>query len=89
LQVLTISADSPDVIKKRLGVHGLRNQLIHSGPSGEDLAEALPVPTTILVDANGKVLWMEYADSDQWRSGPEVVLAAIQTHLDGASGRFI
>ena len=62
---------------------GLRNQLMHSGPMGEGEAEALPVPTTMLVDANGKVLWIEHADNYQWRSGPEVVLKAIQIHLDG------
>ena len=63
---------------------GFRNQLTHSGPVGEGAAEALPVPTTMLVDANGKVLWIEHADNYQWRSGPEVVLRAIQSHLDGA-----
>ena len=63
---------------------GLRNQLRHSGPVGEGEAEALPVPTTMLIDAKGKVLWIEHADNYQWRSGPEVVLKAIQIHLDGA-----
>ena len=57
---------------------------MHSGPVGDEEAEALPVPTTLLVDANGEVLWIEHADNYQWRSGPEVVLKAIQSHLDGA-----
>ena len=61
---------------------GLRNQLIHSGPLGEDEAEALPVPTTLLIDATGKVLWMDQSENYQRRSGPEVVLAAIETHLN-------
>lgn len=61
---------------------GLRNQLTHSGPVGEGAAEALPVPTTMLLDATGKVLWLEHANNYQWRSGPEVVLNAIVTHLD-------
>ena len=60
---------------------GLRNQLVHSGPPGEDV-EALPVPTTLLVDGNGRVLWMEIAENYQNRSGPEVVLAALAEHLD-------
>ena len=64
---------------------GLRNQLIHSGPTGEDAAEALPVPATLLLDENGKILWLEFADSYQLRSGPEVVLAAIESHLDKRS----
>jgi peroxiredoxin len=60
---------------------GLRNQGIHSGDPRDEI-EALPVPTTLLVDADGKVLWMEVAENYQRRSGPEVVLAALQEHLD-------
>ncbi len=60
---------------------GLRNQLIHSGPS-DDEVEALPVPTTLLVDSTGKVLWMDQAENYQRRSGPEVVLTAMETYLD-------
>ena len=60
---------------------GLRNLLDHSAPPGDD-AEALPVPTTLLVDATGKVVWMEQSENYQRRSGPEVVLAALQQHLD-------
>lgn len=100
MQVVTISTDHPEVIRKNRGVHGLkarmlsdrdlavtdafglRNQLIHSGPMGGDQAEALPVPTTLLIDAEGKVVWMEQAENYQRRSGPEVVLAALKTHLD-------
>lgn len=100
LQIVTISTDLPEVIKKRRGAHGLnatmlsdrqlivtdafglRNQLTHSGPVGDDAAEALPVPTTLLLDEQGVVLWLEHADNYQWRSGPEVVRSAIQTHLD-------
>jgi peroxiredoxin len=61
---------------------GLRNQLIHSGPVGEGQAEALPVPTTLLIDAAGQVLWMEQSENYQRRSAPEVVLAAMETYLD-------
>lgn len=61
---------------------GLRNQGIHSGPTGEGEAEALPVPTTLLVSAEGKVLWMDKSENYQRRSGPEVVLQAMQTYLD-------
>jgi len=60
---------------------GLRNQLIHSGPIEDDL-EALPVPTTLLVSGSGQVLWIEHAENYQRRSGPEVVLAALQTYLN-------
>ena len=61
---------------------GLRNTLIHSGPADPEL-EALPVPMSILVDADGRVVWVEMAENYQRRSGPEVVLAAIEAHLDG------
>lgn len=61
---------------------GLRNTLIHSGPVDPEL-EALPVPMSILVDADGRVVWVEMAENYQRRSGPEVVLAAIEAHLDG------
>ncbi len=60
---------------------GLRNQGFDSAPPGDGM-EALPVPTSLLVDRNGKVLWMDKAENYQRRSGPEVVLAALQTHLD-------
>ena len=60
---------------------GLRNQGAHSGDPRDDI-EALPIPTTLLVDANGKVLWMDVSENYQRRSGPEAVLAALQTHLD-------
>ncbi len=60
---------------------GLRNQGAHSGNPRDEI-EALPVPTSLLVGADGKVMWMEVAANYQRRSGPEVVLAALQKHLD-------
>ena len=60
---------------------GLRNQGIHSGPPGDD-TEALPVPTSLLIDGEGKVLWIDQSENYQRRSGPEVVLAALREHLD-------
>ena len=60
---------------------GLRNQGAHSGNPRDEI-EALPIPTSLLVDANGKVLWMDVSDNYQRRAGPEVVLAALRGHLD-------
>ena len=98
MQVVTISTDLPEEIRKRRRHHGLkaemlsdrdlavtdafglRNQGMHSGPPSG--AEALPVPTSLLVDVDGKVLWMEQAENYQRRSGPEVVMAALRTHFD-------
>jgi peroxiredoxin len=59
---------------------GLRNTLFHSAPPSDE-QEALPVPATLLVDRDGTVLWMEISENYQRRSGPEVVLAAIEEHL--------
>ncbi len=60
---------------------GLRNQGFHSGNPRDEI-EALPIPTSLLIDADGKVLWIEVSENYQRRSGPEVVLAAMQDHLD-------
>ena len=60
---------------------GLRNQGAHSGPPSDDI-EALPIPTSLLVGADGTVLWMDVSENYQRRSGPDVVLAAIERHLD-------
>ena len=60
---------------------GLRNQGMHSAPPGDD-TEALPVPTSLLIGGEGRVLWMDQSKNYQRRSGPEVVLAALQEHLD-------
>ncbi len=60
---------------------GLRNQGFHSAPPGDD-TEGLPVPTSLLIDGDGKVLWVDQSENYQRRSGPEVVLAALQSHLD-------
>ncbi len=60
---------------------GLRNTAVHTAPPGDD-TEALPVPATLLVDGNGKVLWMDVSKDYQRRSDPSVVLAAMQQHFD-------
>ena len=69
----------PDLVVTDL--FGLRNLGFHSAPPTDD-TEALPVPTSLLVDANGKVLWMDRADNYQRRSGPQVVLGALRQYLD-------
>ena len=96
VQVVTVCTDTPEQIKKgyrqhRLGAvmlsdrdltvtdaFGLRNLGFHSGPL--DL-EGLPVPTSILIGSDGKVLWVDQAENYQRRNGPEVVQAALQRHL--------
>ena len=60
---------------------GLRNQGAHSGNPRDEI-EALPVPTSLLVDADGRVLWMDVSANYQRRTKPEIVLAALRKHLD-------
>jgi hypothetical protein len=59
---------------------GLRNTGFHSGIPGG--AKALPVPTSILADANGKVLWMDQSENYQRRSDPDYVMTALTTKLN-------
>ena len=60
---------------------GLRNTAVHSAPPGDDTV-ALPVPTTLLIDRNGRVLWMDISEDYQRRSDPSVVLAAMEQYFD-------
>jgi len=39
------------------------------------------VPTTILVDAEGVVRWIDQSKNYQRRSDPDIVLAALREHL--------
>jgi peroxiredoxin len=95
IQVVTVSTDKPEAIRAGHGKHklqavmlsdpdlaitdrfGLRNQAIQSGPPGRPQ----PVPTTLLVDGEGTVRWMDQSENYQKRSDPEYLLGAIQTHL--------
>jgi peroxiredoxin len=44
---------------------------------------ALPIPTTILVDAEGTVRWIDQATDYQVRSHAERVLTAVDANLPG------
>ena len=97
MRILTISTDTPAELKAGHPKHalgarmlsdrklevtdrfGLRNQGFHLGMPGG--AKALPVPTSILADAAGKVLWMDQSENYQRRSDPDYVLAALRAHL--------
>ncbi len=41
----------------------------------------LPVPTSLLIDAEGKVLWMDQSDNYTRRSDPDIVGAALTEHF--------
>ncbi len=42
---------------------------------------SLPVPTSLLVDASGMVVWMDQSDNYTRRSDPGIVGAALAAHL--------
>jgi len=99
VQIVTVSTDTPEEIRKGRGKHGLqaimlsdptleltdrfglRNLGFHSGPP-RGAVKALPVPTSLLVDVGGRVLWMDQSENYQRRSDPDYVLGALREHLD-------
>jgi peroxiredoxin len=56
---------------------GIVNQGVHSGIPVV-AASRLPIPTTVLVDAEGIVRWVDQADTYQRRSDPERVRQALE-----------
>jgi len=66
---------------------GIRNIGFHSGIPGG--AKALPIPTTVLVDATGVVRWIDQAENYQRRSDPDLVLAALTDHLGKPSSILV
>jgi len=95
IALVAISADTPEQIRAGRAKHGARATLLADpalgvtaqyglvnrkgiSPSG---LRRLPIPTTILVDAEGVVRWIDQATDYQVRSHPERVLAAIQRTL--------
>ncbi len=70
-----------DVELKVTDAFGLRNTGFHSAPLSHE-SVALPVPATLLVDPEGRVLWLDLSKDYQRRSDPGVVLAAMQAHFD-------
>jgi hypothetical protein len=53
-------------------------QITHTGPPG---IPGLPVPTTILADAEGVVRWIDQSENYQRRSDPDYVLSALREHI--------
>lgn len=95
IALVAISADTPEQIRAGRARHGAQVTLLadpelavttqygllnHRGlaPSG---VRRLPIPTTILVDADGIVRWIDQATDYQVRSHPDRVRAAIRRTL--------
>jgi peroxiredoxin len=57
---------------------GLRNHNTAVRPPG---LPGLPIPTTLLIDGEGKVVWKDQSADYMQRSNPDYVRAALEKHL--------
>ena len=96
VQIVAVCTDKPGMIKKGRRLHGLqatiladpelkvidqygvRNLGVNVRPPG---VPGLPVPTTILAGADGKICWIDQTDMYSKRSDPERVGAAMKECL--------
>lgn len=97
IRIVTVCADTAAQIRAGRGKHGLRATMIPDpdlaltdrynlrNPKNFALKSGvivpLPIPTTILVDANGIVRWIDQSADYMRRSDPGQVLAAIRSTL--------
>lgn len=97
IEVVTVCADTSEQIRKGRAKHGLRAVMLadprlevtdrynlrnpKSFAPKPGVIVPLPIPTTILVDANGIVRWIDQAPDYQQRSHPDRVLGAIRDAL--------
>ena len=100
VRIVTVCTDTPKMIRAGRKKHslqatmlsdrdlavtnlyGLRNQAVNIGPPG---TSGQPVPTSILVDAQGLVRWIDQSKNYQRRSDPDFVLAALREHIERAT----
>ena len=92
---MAISTDTPEQIRAGKEKHGMIGSLlsdpelvvtdqlnlrnpVNISPKG---LGGLPIPTTFLVDAEGKVRWIDQTDDYMLRSEPDRVLAAIEASI--------
>ncbi len=93
---MTLCTDSSEEIRKDRGKHGAKAIMLSDAdlkvttlynlvngnlgitPKG---TSAMPIPTTILVDAEGKVRWIDQSTDYQVRSNKVRVLAALEREL--------
>ena len=95
VEIVTLSTDTPEEIAKGRPAHGSKATMLSDrdlavtdafnlrnpknvAPGG---IRPMPIPTTILVSAEGTVAWIDQSDDYQVRSDPERVLGAITANL--------
>ncbi|MBW2243644.1 MAG: redoxin domain-containing protein [Deltaproteobacteria bacterium] len=96
VQLVTLCTDSPEQIRKGKTKHGAKAVMLSDQDLSvtrlfnlENTARmvkppgviGLPIPTTILTDANGIIRWIDQSTDYQVRSQPDRVLAALKSAL--------
>ncbi|MAE93894.1 MAG: peroxiredoxin [Deltaproteobacteria bacterium] len=97
VQLVTLCTDTPKQIRAGMGKHGARAMMLSDRDLAvtrqyglENTARmvkppgitGLPIPTTILVDREGAVRWIDQSADYQVRSQPDRVLAALEAALE-------
>ena len=94
MKIVTLSTETPEEIRAGRERHSFGATMLSdpqleaidrfglrdpdaSGPAGKPL----PVPTALLVDAAGTVVWKDQAENFQERSEADDVLAAVKAHV--------
>jgi peroxiredoxin len=70
---------------KVIDLYGLRHEKAFGAPRDGSVIRSLAIPTTLLIDAEGVVRWIDQADDYRVRSDAERVLAAVRRHLPGSA----
>lgn len=95
MQLVALCTDTPEAIRKGRGRHGAKAVMLsdpdlrvtdlynlrNPGNATPRGWKDMPIPTTILVDAQGIVRWIDQATDYQVRSHPDRVLAALRDAL--------
>ncbi|MBW2273646.1 MAG: redoxin domain-containing protein [Deltaproteobacteria bacterium] len=68
---------------KVIDLYGLRHEHAMGGPRDGSLIRNLAIPTSVLIDADGVVRWIDQADDYRVRSDADRVLDAVRRHLPG------
>ena len=69
---------------KVIDLYGLRHEKALGAPRDGSPIRNLAIPTTVLIDAEGVVRWIDQADDYRVRSDAGRVLDAVRRHLPGA-----
>ena len=95
IELVAICTDTPEQIRAGRSKHGMKGTLLSDADlSATDRLNlrnpfnlsprglgGLPIPTTFLVDADGRVAWIDQTDDYMLRSAPGRVLGAINETL--------